>query len=284
MPNADPGGLKDIHYLALGHLTQDLTATGPRLGGTVAFAALTAQACGYRPGVFTACAQTLDLSPLNEVTVVRQATDASTTFENIYTPAGRQQFLRATATPLALNQIPPTWQQPLIVHLAPLAQEIALPLAPAWQGAFVGLTPQGWLRQWDATGCVHTLPTPPAHLPTAQAIVLSLEDLHGDWAYAVAWTIHTPVLVVTQGAEGCTVFAQGASRHIPAFPQTAEVDPTGAGDVFAAAFFVHLYETADPWAAARFANAVAGRSVTRPGLLGVPTADEVSLCHVQAKA
>jgi sugar/nucleoside kinase (ribokinase family) len=54
-----------------------------------------------------------------------------------------------------------------------------------------------------------------------------------------------------------------------------EFDPTGAGDIFAAAFFVRLYLTRDPWESARFANQIAATSVTRGGLDGVPTQEEV---------
>jgi sugar/nucleoside kinase (ribokinase family) len=77
------------------------------------------------------------------------------------------------------------------------------------------------------------------------------------------------------------VRGEGA-RQFPAPPQP-EVDPTGAGDVFAAAFFINLYETNDPWASARFANQVAALSITRAGLAGVPTPDEISLCRIRAQ-
>jgi sugar/nucleoside kinase (ribokinase family) len=60
-----------------------------------------------------------------------------------------------------------------------------------------------------------------------------------------------------------------------------EVDPTGAGDVFAAAFFVRLLNTRDPWEAARFANRMAAISVTRPGVAGVPSMEEVQNCMVE---
>jgi len=53
------------------------------------------------------------------------------------------------------------------------------------------------------------------------------------------------------------------------------VDPTGAGDVFAAAFFIRLSQTRDPWEAARFATQVAARSVTRRGMESTPTREEM---------
>jgi sugar/nucleoside kinase (ribokinase family) len=54
-----------------------------------------------------------------------------------------------------------------------------------------------------------------------------------------------------------------------------EVDATGAGDIFAAAFFIRLFSTRDPWEAARFATLIASHSVTRMGLNGIPTPQEI---------
>jgi sugar/nucleoside kinase (ribokinase family) len=60
-----------------------------------------------------------------------------------------------------------------------------------------------------------------------------------------------------------------------------EVDPTGAGDIFAAAFFARLYATRDPWEAARFAVQMSAISVTRPGIAGVPTHEEYQSCLME---
>jgi sugar/nucleoside kinase (ribokinase family) len=60
-----------------------------------------------------------------------------------------------------------------------------------------------------------------------------------------------------------------------------EVDATGAGDIFAAAFFVRLYTTHDPWEAARFATLLASYTVTRVGLDGIPTEKEIRECLME---
>ena len=59
------------------------------------------------------------------------------------------------------------------------------------------------------------------------------------------------------------------------------MDATGAGDIFAAAFFVRLSATRDPWAAARFATQLAARSVTRRGLDAIPTQAEIQECLME---
>jgi len=53
------------------------------------------------------------------------------------------------------------------------------------------------------------------------------------------------------------------------------VDPTGAGDVFAAAFMIRLIETDDPCQAAQFANTVASFSIEGPGVSGIPMRHQV---------
>jgi sugar/nucleoside kinase (ribokinase family) len=59
------------------------------------------------------------------------------------------------------------------------------------------------------------------------------------------------------------------------------VDATGAGDVFAAAFFARLFRTRDPWEATRFATLLATCSIARVGLEGIATPREVEECLME---
>jgi ribokinase len=72
-------------------------------------------------------------------------------------------------------------------------------------------------------------------------------------------------VVLKRGSEGSYVaVAGGKAAWVPAFKVEA-IDTVGAGDCFNGAFAVALLEGQDPWAAARFASAAAGISVTRRG-------------------
>jgi sugar/nucleoside kinase (ribokinase family) len=74
------------------------------------------------------------------------------------------------------------------------------------------------------------------------------------------------------------VYRQGQPEpfHAPAFKSAVEVDPTGAGDVFAAAFFWHLHNSGGDWrTAADWANCVASFVVEKRGVAGVPKLAEV---------
>jgi sugar/nucleoside kinase (ribokinase family) len=66
----------------------------------------------------------------------------------------------------------------------------------------------------------------------------------------------------------------GESFPVPARP-TEQVDPTGAGDVFATAFLIRMFETGDPVVAVRFANIVASMSVEGIGMTRIPYRAEV---------
>ncbi|HOA25703.1 MAG: PfkB family carbohydrate kinase [Aggregatilineales bacterium] len=266
----------EIDYLAIGHISKDLTPDGFRAGGTVTFAALTARALGLRVGVVTSLPRDAGalLSPLSDLPVVCRSAGAATTFENIYTDAGRQQVLSARAERLTLDDIPTGWRAASIVHLAPVAQEVDPGLAAHFRGACLCVTPQGWMRQWDGEGRVAYQPWESARdvLPYARAVVISIEDVRGDEDAARAVASRAQVGVVTRGAGGCTVFLNGEPHHVPA-PAVEEVDPTGAGDIFATTFFIELCATGDALRAARFATLLASDSVSRSGLDAIPTAD-----------
>ena len=65
-------------------------------------------------------------------------------------------------------------------------------------------------------------------------------------------------------------------------PEVDEVDPTGAGDIFATSFFVRMQTSPDPIIAARFATYVASASVEHPGLDGIPTAETIHRAETYA--
>ena len=83
-------------------------------------------------------------------------------------------------------------------------------------------------------------------------------------------------VVLKLGARGCLIATEQGSHRVSGFKVDA-VDTTAAGDVFNGAFATALAEGQAVPAAARFANAAAGLSVTRPGAQNsVPSREEVN--------
>ncbi len=266
-----------IDFLIIGHIVQDVVPGGYTIGGTATYMSITARNLGRKPGIVTRLAPDFVVpSVLHDIVLHRLPAAQTTTFHNVYEDGRRTQFLLARADDLQPEDVPAEWLATPIVHLGPLAREVDARFAQMFPGALVGVTPQGWLRQWDGTGRVRARgwDEAPAILPHVDVLVLSEEDLNGQSDRMDDFARLTRIAVMTQGARGCVVFANGQARHLPGFP-AREVDPTGAGDVFAAAFLVRLGETNDPFESARFANATASFCVEGPGITTIPTRGQV---------
>lgn len=275
-----PGGALD--YLVIGHLVCDITREGNRLGGTAAYSAMTAKALGMRTGIVTTWAGELPLDPLEGISVFSNPAEKSTTFENIYSPEGRTQFIHQKAPVINSEQIPEQWRRSSIIHFGPVAREMELPPWSNLSPALLALTPQGWLRDWDEKGQISACDwksSGPA-LAAAGAVVISVEDVDGDEEEIERMSLECKVLAVTEGPAGARLYWHSDLRRFRA-PQMKEVDATGAGDIFASAFFVRLYATRDPWEAARFATQLASFSISRPGLDGIPTQAEIKACLME---
>lgn len=257
-----------LDYLVVGHVCQDITPVGKQPGGSAAYCGGTAHTLGCRTAVLTSAATDYPYAQvLTGCLITSQPAPATTTFENVETPNGRQQTLHARAETLNATSLPPAWQRTAVVHLAPIANEIDEEIIYQFSNSMVGLTPQGWLRQWDNKGRVSAKvwPAAPAILPLAAAVILSEKDLL-DAAQLAEYRQWTRLLVLTKGANGCTIFHGSEVRDLPA-PTVTAVETTGAGDIFATAFLLRLYQTdGNPWEAGRFANWIAAHSVTQAGL------------------
>jgi len=268
--------LDPVDYLVIGHITRDLTPDGPKMGGTASYAALTARALGLQVGVITSWGGEIPLGPMQDITILNQPAEISTTFENIYSEIGRLQVIHHLANPLKYQSIPAAWENTPIVHLGPVAQEISPEIISCFPHSLIGVTPQGWLRCWDDEG--HIYPTTwvnaPQVIEKVGAIILSIEDVGRDEDTIQEISALSQILVVTEGYCGARVYWLGDVRRFNAHP-VEEMDATGAGDIFAAAFLYQLRKTHNPWESARFANQLAAYSVTRSGLASIPTPEEV---------
>jgi sugar/nucleoside kinase (ribokinase family) len=274
--------LQPVDYLAVGHISVDISPQGQALGGTVAYAALTAQALGLRAGIVTSWGAELSPGALANIPIVSFPSSTSTTFENIQTPEGRVQEIHHVAPTIHLNVVPDVWRNAPIVHLGPIAQEVDPSLVRSFSEGLIGVTPQGWLRGWNSSKRVRITEWPEASfvLQRAGAAVISVEDVGGDENRIDEMAAACRVLAVTEGDQGARLYWNGDVRRFRP-PQVSIIDTTGAGDVFAAAFFVRMYTTRDPWEAARFATLLASYSVTRSGFDSIPTPEEIKESMVE---
>ena len=82
--------------------------------------------------------------------------------------------------------------------------------------------------------------------------------------------------IITLGEKGALLHTKGLSEHVPAIAAGPVVETTGAGDAFNGGLAAALARGFSPIEAVRFACAVAGISVTRPGTApSMPSLEEV---------
>jgi sugar/nucleoside kinase (ribokinase family) len=178
----------------------------------------------------------------------------TTTLQTTGSGAARAQRVLAWAGPIDEDVTVDT----TILHLAPVARETP----GRWRGRadFVGLTPQGLVRKWDGEAGEISLGSPdPRRIPRrCDAAVLSEHERPSCARLISRATEAGTIVAVTAGARATTILSPGGGAQAVDVPTVADPrEDVGAGDVFAAAFFVALSEGETTSRAAAFANAAA---------------------------
>jgi 1D-myo-inositol 3-kinase len=265
-------------FLAVGHVTRDRRPEGEVLGGSAAYAALAASRLGWEAGVLTTAGP--DFEPDRElagVTVFSTPSPATTRFVNSYDEeGGRRQVVTSRAHDVVLDPLPEDWRRPEALLLSPVAGELASVSAASFEADVVGAVAQGWLREIDADGDVAPRPWSGAarDLLGVHVVFLSEQDLPDAATAARELLCHVPLVALTRGWRGLTLLGRDGEHEVPSLPRE-EVDPTGAGDVFAAAFLVRYHEAGDPLDAAAFGACAASCAVESVGTSGLGDRTEV---------
>jgi 1D-myo-inositol 3-kinase len=274
-------------YTTVGHVTADVMADGSRRpGGSAFYGALQAARLGRRTLILTqGVRKEIEelLAPfLAELEL--QVIDAAhtTALQTAGIGAERSQRMLAWAGGISANVSLDT----TILHLAPVAQETP----SGWRGRaeFVGLTPQGLVRAWSGEDArIAPVALDRALLPArCDAIVISRTERDSCASLLGGPGVDRArgaVVAVTAGASATELELPDGERARVAVAHVADVrDDIGAGDVFAAAFFIALSEGRRPREAASFANAAAAVRIAGSGAnaVGERTAIESRLAAV----
>jgi sugar/nucleoside kinase (ribokinase family) len=273
-----------VHFLAIGHVARDEFAGEPtwRLGGTVLYTAATAARLGARAAIVTRVGPN-ERAALEErcasldIELHALPAEVTTTFAFRYEDGKRLMKLKARARGLALADVPVDLRSAQAVILGSIAHEIDRSLLGAFEDAASVVTAQGYLREWAADGSIHPRRWDDVAevTATASAIVLSDDDVGGDLDEPRRWAsrraqgpLHTPV-IVTMNERGSLVLVDDTETMVPAYHADRVVDPTGAGDAFAAGLAVALAERRPLLEGVRFAHAVASFAVEAVGTEGL---------------
>jgi len=254
-------------FVAIGHVTLDRIGDASRPGGAALFAAVAAHRLGLSVGLLTSHGDDfpLDLIPPKIEVVSVPAADTSR-FEHRLDAGGRVSHVRAVAGPLTTADVPDDWRGAALTLLAPVLDEVDPMIATLFTEGAVGAAAQGWLRHAARDGLVvpRTWRSPERLLQSVQALFLSREDIRGQESEVVEWFQRMPIGVLTADRDGALLFVNGERYEVRARP-AREVDPTGAGDVFAATFLVQYQRAGDPWQAAAAAACAGSLAVEGQG-------------------
>ncbi len=298
-------------YVAVGHVTRDVIED--RAGGTVSqpgggafYSALQAARLGLRTLIVTQGVP-LEvhalLEPFSDEFVLRVIpAKHTTTLSTRGSGAQRSQRLLTWAGPI----VEPLTLDATILHLAPVARETPT----VWRGRadFIGLTPQGLVRSWErgeqlplvqldtgsllgdvplATGAheaqgndISPVDLDPQTLPERfSAAVISEEEYESCHALFTVARHGGAYVAVTAGSRPASVYLPAAAvgsvvrTRVPRLVEAR--DDLGAGDVFAAAFFVALHEGRGPLEAATFGNAAAALRIANVGPGAIATRTQI---------
>ena len=271
-----------VTFLSVGHFCYDVSPNGYILGGSASYSTLTARNLGHHARAVTAVGANFDRQNrlLDGIKTFYSESSETTIFDNQYDEQGhRQQFILGAAKKLKGADVPVEWRTSNIVYLCPIANEVSTELVHCFsKDTLIGATPQGWLRQWDASGRVEAKRWATAEkiLPYIDVLILSDEDIRAYPDELERYIRLTPIVVLTRGARGATLFQNGTQLESAAYSVT-EIDPTGAGDVFATSFLIDYYQNRTVEKALNFAHCVASFAVEGIGTSCIPKLAQVLL-------
>jgi len=264
-------------FVAIGHVTLDRFGEATRPGGSALYAAVTAHRLGLSVGLLTSHGDDFPLEVIpSKIEVISVPAADTTLFEHRQEPTGRVSHVRSVAGPLIADNVPDDWRDASLSLLAPVVDEVDPMIATLFTDGAVGAAAQGWVRQVKPDGLVipRAWQSPERLLQSVQALFLSREDIQGQEAAVVEWFQRMPVGVLTADRAGALLFVNGERYEVQ--PRRAsEVDPTGAGDVFAATFLIQYQRDGDPWLAAAAAACAGSLAVEGEGWSAV--ADRAAL-------
>lgn len=271
----------------IGHVTHEInkidgSVVTASAGGVVVYAGIAYRRLGLETKVITKAApadlETL-VRPLHEVGIDVRHFDggATTLFENTYHEpelGKRTQTVRSLASAFEVVELEGLAAR--IVHLGPLTSaEMSSEFvrAAARCGEWVVLDAQGLIRKVER-GRVRVIDRPDleAALPCIDILKIDAEEARtlsherDPEAAARALAAFGPrEVIVTLGAAGALICAQGCIERVPAVRPNTLADPTGCGDSFAAGYAYGRVQGLDVVKSSRFAATLATLNLETKG-------------------
>lgn len=254
-------------------------------GGTVWYAALFLAGIGRRVAVVGIGDDKLKRRLARRGVDVRHFSDAGpvTVFENTYSAGVRKQRAWAGGDIDRADVPQAAFDAPGLL-IGPVLQEVDPAIMHTPRTGCLMLDAQGFLRQLSTVGDVILRMTPDAETALRHcdilkvdareaAVITSTGDI--ETAGRHLFRMGPRTVIITQGRDGALFYDGTRFVQIRA-PEVDVVDPTGAGDVFSAAFLVRYIASGNLAAAGRFAVTAAALSTRGFGASALPSETEIS--------
>lgn len=248
----------------VGHVTMDRIESKLEPGGSVLFGGYLASCLGFSCGVATASDVHFPYSDYSDVEWSIQFSSKTTLQEHSYVDGHRVSKEVQKSDPINASSIGRSLRNAKVVMLAPIGNEIGPDLISIFSTPWIGLTPQGWFREYDSEGNMKFKKSLFDTLPKKiKLIVVSKDDIVND-SNAWSWIKKSAeVAVCTMGKEGYILaYGNNEKKHAPVEVMN-EVNPTGSGDIFSTSLLLLLSKGFTPEKACEMAGKAAGVATTQ---------------------
>lgn len=259
-------------FFSLGFITHDkpFFRKNAVIGGASAYSAILARNFCVASAIATSVGKDFEeFESLKGIRLVYQTGERTTTFIN-------KQYVTSVADRIKEETIPEEWFNAELVYICPVLNELEEEIIKRFKRSMIGVAPQGWMRSVGEGGRIEKKKWKKANevLSKVDFVIVSEEDVFEEDVPKYAELSN--IFVLTKGRKGAELYCDRGKRHehIPAY-EREEVDATGAGDVFGAAFLLMYYDTKDAVESAIFASCAASFVVETVGVEGVPYKEEV---------
>jgi len=287
-------------FFSLGFITHDkpFFRKNAVIGGASAYSAILARNFCVDSAIATSVGKDFEeFESLKGIRLVYQTGERTTTFINkpflrkksftkrnnfsfstgfLFSKKKKCQYVTSVADRIKEETIPEEWFNAELVYICPVLNELEEEIIKRFKRSMIGVAPQGWMRSVGEGGRIEKKKWEKANrvLSKVDFVIVSEEDVFEEDVPKYAELSN--IFVLTKGRKGAELYCDRGKRHehIPAF-EREEVDATGAGDVFGAAFLLRYYETKDAVESAIFASCAASFVVETVGVEGVPYKEEV---------
>ena len=265
-----------MRVAVIGNLTRDVVDGGPpRIGGAPFHAARALRLLGGRAGVVARCSQAdrpALLPPLVALGVPVAWVQAASTAAFTLRYEGEQRTLEidAVGEPWSREEVAAV-ERAQWVHVGALTRADFPPdvLAALARDRRLALDAQGLVRAAKTGPVEHDGDFDESVLRHVTVLKVAEDEAEALGGEERLLALGVPEVLLTQGSQGAHLLAGGRRERVPVRRIGGELDPTGAGDAFLAAYVWARAFGHRPVSAARHAASTAARmlELTRPNVV-----------------